>query len=452
MNKKLIIPIICISIIIIGIIGFILWNNRTVSTIILDINPSVKISLKKDGKVKKVEALNDDAKEIISDDLKGKTLDDTLDVITKNVVEKGFVEENQVIVIVHTEGKTNNEEVKTKLSEKFNGNQIHAEIIEVEKVTKEDEKLAKKYGISPSKASYINSVDNIPVESLVEKEVSEIKETKETGYYCDNGYNLEGGNCVKELGRKAALNGTICPNGFIDENGTCYEEVPVEETDKLLCNEDFKLENDKCVRILTEDAQVEYSCEKGELMKKGDVNPIGASDNDKYYCVDKSTGKPPTLRCLTNPGHIMIAGKCYNGPAPLINGGCPNGDTVMNGGCYSLDNEDQWVCPSGNIYEKSKGTYVELCPDTFTYITPNIKGYSCSEGFKLEDNKCVKNEEMPAEKERVCKTGYTLVDNSRCMNYKKTADKFSGYYCEDQRATLVNNTCIIYEIIEAKHN
>ena len=86
----------------------------------------------------------------------------------------------------------------------------------------------------------------------------------------------------------------------------------------------------------------------------------------------------------------MIGGKCANGPAPLINGGCPNGDTVINGGCYTIDDEDQWVCPNGSIYEKSKGTYVDLCPDTFTYREPEIKGYSCNEEFKFVDNKCKK--------------------------------------------------------------
>lgn len=455
MNKKLIIPIICISIIIIGIIGFILWNNRTVSTIILDINPSVKISLKKDGKVKKVEALNDDAKEIISDDLKGKTLDDTLDVITKNVVEKGFVEEDQVTVIVHTEGKTNNEEVKTKLSEKFNGNQIHAEIIEVEKVTKEDEKLAKKYGISPSKASYINSVDNVPVENLVDKEVSDIKETKETGYYCDAGYNLEGGNCVKELGRKPALNGTICPNGFVDEDGICYEEVAVEETGNLICRDEFTLEGNECIRKRTVDAVVtSYTCPQGEVRTKAEVGdaPYNSGPANDPVCIDPSKITHPVTPCglpASDPTERMSAGgRCYWHRAPVIAEGCP-GKIQVNGFCWD-DATNVYLCPnSKNSNTRSK--------DDNCYVVLNVKpipdGYKCDEeDMKLEGTKCIKEEKEPAESEHICKTGYTLVNNSRCMNYKKTVEKFSGYYCEDQRATLVDDTCVLIERIEAKHN
>ena len=74
MKKKIIISIIGCLILIIGIIGFIIWNNnRIVSTFTLDINPSIEINLDKNDKVKSVVALNEDAKGIIGKDLKGKT-------------------------------------------------------------------------------------------------------------------------------------------------------------------------------------------------------------------------------------------------------------------------------------------------------------------------------------------------------------------------------------------
>ena len=86
-------------------------------------------------------------------------------------------------------------------------------------------------------------------------------------------------------------------------------------------------------------------------------------------------------------------------------------------------------------------------------VKPIPDGYKCDEeDMKLEGTKCIKEEKEPAESEHICKTGYTLVNNSRCMNYKKTVEKFSGYYCEDQRATLVDDTCVLIERIEAKHN
>ena len=74
MKKKIFISAIVCLIIIIGIIGFINWNNRIVSTITLDINPSLRINIMKNGKVKNVVAINDDAKDIIKYNYTNKTL------------------------------------------------------------------------------------------------------------------------------------------------------------------------------------------------------------------------------------------------------------------------------------------------------------------------------------------------------------------------------------------
>ena len=256
--------------------------------------------------------------------------------------------------------------------------------------------------------------------------------------------------CLKEINSYNANTGDVCPRGYYEYEGNCYEEVPSQESGVLSCVEDFSLKDGNCVRNVYEDAEAEYSCSKGELVKKGDLFMIGISDAEKMVCVDKSNAKPPTLRCLTH-NHTMIDGKCANGPKPTINGGCEPGDYLVNGGCYDIDNEDQWVCPSGNIYEKSKGTYVDLCPDTFTFIDPILKGYTCSDDFKLVDNKCVKEEYREVTRERACPSGYNLVNNDRCINTNKVVSKQNGYYCNDN-ARLVGDKCVIYEEIEAKHN
>ena len=65
MKKKIIIPVIVCLIIIIGITGFIIWNNRTVSTITMDINPSIEINLNRNDRVNSIVALNNEAKDII---------------------------------------------------------------------------------------------------------------------------------------------------------------------------------------------------------------------------------------------------------------------------------------------------------------------------------------------------------------------------------------------------
>ena len=108
MKKKIIIPIGIVALFL--VIGFIIFdNNKIVSTITLDINPSIEINLTRNEKVKSVVALNEDAKEIVNGNLKGKSIDDTLKQITDNLIEKGYVaEENSLEIILYSEGDISN--------------------------------------------------------------------------------------------------------------------------------------------------------------------------------------------------------------------------------------------------------------------------------------------------------------------------------------------------------
>ena len=155
MKNKFIIPLSICFVLIIGFIGFLLWNNRTVSSIFLDINPSIKIDLNKKGIVKSVKALNKDAEYVINN-LEGKTLEDSLNKLTENLIEKEYIKDVHIEIILYTEGSINNEKVINEVSKSFNKKEVDTSIIVVESISKEDKKLAKKYDISPSKASYIN--------------------------------------------------------------------------------------------------------------------------------------------------------------------------------------------------------------------------------------------------------------------------------------------------------
>lgn len=317
MKNKIIIPIIVMLVLIIAIVGFIFFNNRIITTIMLDINPSIEIGLTRNKKVKKVVALNDDAKEIVSSNLIGKSLDDTLKVIANNVLEKGYTEFGEITILVYSKGTDMNKEIKKTLEDSFK--KTHTEIIIVESVTKKDEELAKRYNITPSKAAYINSIskdnEDVSIETLIDKPVSELKETKETGLYCDSDYTLEGGSCLKEIDRVVASEGKVCPIGYYPYNNRCYEEVDKEEGTNLECRDEFTLEGENCVSTQTVDSKTE-----------------------------------------------------------------------------------------------------------------------------------------PAMHEMVCPTGTSLADNGMCVNYNKIASKVDGFVCNQANSRLHGNTCIIYEIIEAKHN
>lgn len=459
MNKKIIIPIFII--IVIGFIGFIFWSNMTISTITLDINPSIEINLKRNNKVKSVVALNDDAKAIISNNLSGKSLENTLKIITNKVIEKGYAPEGYINILIYTKDSALSENVSNELSKNFGMKHIGTDIIIVKEVTKEDEMLAQKYNITPAKASYINTVtkeiENITVEDLVSKPIRELKETKQTGRYCEKEYLLEGNFCLKEQSRVAASNGKVCPQEYYEYNDTCYKEVGVIDTDKLECFDDFTLEGTKCTRnVSTEAEPVKYSCSQGEAKTRLELGLSSPNDGDakNVVCVDYSSATHPVTPCelpADDPTERMSSGgKCYWHRAPVIAEGCP-GKIQVAGECWD-DASSIYIC-AGYRDGKQYSSKDEYCEHSIKYLDPIVTEYKCpSNNYTLSGSICKAIEVQDARHERVCPSGYTKTENDRCINLNETIAKEDGLVCNMENSKLKGNECIIYEIIEAKHN
>ena len=68
----------------------------------------------------------------------------------------------------------------------------------------------------------------------------------------------------------------------------------------------------------------------------------------------------------------------------------------------------------------------------------------------MNGSKCEKEEVVDAYYERICATNYSMSTTGRCINYNKTANKQDGYVCENESSKLIDKTCIIYDIVEAK--
>ncbi len=424
-------------------------EKKTIVTI--DINPSIELTINEKNVVTSLKALNDDAKKIISKDLKNKSLDKVLDSIVTKSIEYHYLD-NDNVVLINVSGKLTDKEITTELDNKFKKYNYNVEII-VPKITEEDKKIAEKYNITPAKASYINEATkqnkNVKIDDLIDKPIHEIKDIKETGFYCPDGYTLEADKCFKQIEVKETSMGSICPNEYQDVDGTCYKVYQL--YDKEGCLDGQILKNGKCTGTKTVDALIKYTCSTGELIKRGNVPDRtfrDSGDPEQMICMDKSTASKPTQRCLLNSGHIMIGGECYNGPAPLINGGCPGEDVVVNGWCYSKDDGDQWQCPDGNIYEYSKDTYVDYCPDTFTYTFASSTLY-CETGYELQGDKCVTDKSTKPEMIRYCKNGYTLFEDRICLDYNDSTSYVDGEVCDYPDSRLENGKCIIFDIKDA---
>ena len=456
MKKKIIIPIIIFLILVIGIISIVIISNRTVSTITLDINPSIEINLTKKDKVKNIIALNEDAKDIADKKIKGKTLDEALNIITNNLIDKGYAEDKQILILLHSEGNIDNQKIDNKLRNIFGEKEIFTDIVIIENITADDEKLAKKYNITPAKAAYINSItkenNDIPIESLIDKPVNELKETKETGKYCNEGYNLEGDFCLKEINRISAQNGKVCPEGYYEYENKCYEEIQFEETDKLMCTDEFTLKETKCSRTITIDAEpVEYSCISGEKKTRLEMGltDANAGDANDIVCVDFSSATHPVSPCEANDGteYTISGGICYWHRAPVIEIGCP-GKIQVNGECWD-DASNIYICV-GYRDGKQYSSKDEYCENSIKYIDPIVTEYKCPEGHILNGTKCIKEEIEDAWHEKVCPSGYTLVNYDRCINKNKTTNFIDGYVCNKENTRLEGNTCIILDMVEAK--
>ena len=459
MKKKIIIIIICTLILIMGIISFILYNNRTISIITLDINPSIEIRLKKNNIVKKVIALNDDAKGVISNNLSGKKLDDSVRILADNLVKEGYIVDNQVTILLYVDD--NDTKTINSIENVFQEKAINTNLIVVNKVTKEDEELAKKYNISIAKASYINTIakenKNIESKDLVNKEVLELKETKETGKYCNSDYKLEGDFCVKEIRREKAENGKVCPEGYYEYEDKCYQEVTGSDSGKLICRDEFTLNGDECTRKIEVWAEpVKYYCETGEEKTRVELGLTGsdAGDANTIVCVDYSNATHPVTPCelpASDPTERMsYGGRCYWHRAPVIEAGCP-GKIQVNGMCWD-DATNIYICAGyrdGKLYASKS----EYCEHSIKYIDPKVLEYKClEEGFTLNGSKCERVEREDAMHEKVCPSGYSTVNYDRCINYNKTVSKVSGYVCNMENSRVEGSTCIINDIIPAKHS
>ena len=447
--KNKIIILITFSFLIIGIILFLVFNKKVVSTITLDINPSIKVNLDKNNKVINVKAVNNDAKKIVSKEYKNKTIEEFFDLLVVKVIENDYVDSsyNNLGIIIYADGKINVNDLPPILEDSFKDEGVNIDLVVVEEITKEDIKLAKKENVNPAKISYIQSVikDNkeIDIDDLSNRPVSELRDVKETGFYCEGDYKLEGSFCIKEISTKAASNGMVCPEHYEDIKGSCYKSVPIlEKEGEYYCDRGGKLEGDKCVYTSETNAEpVKYACQSGKLMLLSDVlNFPSESGENKYVCINDDSIIYPTSACIEK-----IDGKCYQGPSkPTIDGKCLNTDIMRNGRCYEAK-PYEWVCPDGKI----KNNQNEPC-GIKNYKDAYVSEYKCPDDNTLEGDKCVRYEYIKAFLYRYCNDGYTMYDNSKCIDYKDKVEKSSGYYCEGENTKLVGDKCIFYESVPAK--
>ena len=172
MKKKIIIiSLIVLGVIGLGIGGFFLVKNfnnkpeevkeekkeeekKVVSSLYIDINPSIRIDLDKDMKVINIVAINDDAKDIIYKDYKDKDLDFVLRKVTDNVINSSLVVEKQIVLLIGSKDDIDINNISKMITDDFSKQDIHSTIL-VQEINDAATEIASKYNISITKASFI---------------------------------------------------------------------------------------------------------------------------------------------------------------------------------------------------------------------------------------------------------------------------------------------------------
>ncbi|GAA0075727.1 hypothetical protein UT300005_01050 [Clostridium sp. CTA-5] len=225
MKRKLVLSAaVIVGIMTCGIGGYSYATTPT-AYVSLDINPSVELGVNAFDKVVSVEGYNEDGNNILeNEDLKSMNINDAVEELVSNAIDKGYVTpDNDAVISITT--ATNDTSVSEKLqdslkdatNEVLENNNIEAEIQE-DNVALQRREEARQLGITPGKLNLIQKLQtldpNIKVEDYKNASVKEIqKKNKElrknninTEENNDDVINKDENNVLNEQKNKQDLN------------------------------------------------------------------------------------------------------------------------------------------------------------------------------------------------------------------------------------------------------
>jgi|LGOV01.1.fsa_nt_gb hypothetical protein len=154
-------------------------NNVVASTVTLDVNPSIEITLNDEDIVISILALNDDGEEVVQSNIeyKGLTLDEVLEVLVNRLSELGYIvtsTDQNNIILIQVESK--DEAIQLRLEEKLQSklqyelgkysnshwvlNAKNIELTDAQKIQVKNSNLLSKYSAAKISLVYrINQLD-----------------------------------------------------------------------------------------------------------------------------------------------------------------------------------------------------------------------------------------------------------------------------------------------------
>ncbi len=168
-------------------------ENAVASTISLDVNPSISITVNHNERVLDVKALNEDAKIVLGDmELKGNDVEVAVNALIGSMVRNGYLNEitNSILVSVDSRNAAAGEALQEKLTKEINtlltSDRFTGAVLS-QTVNKESElqALADQYGITLGKAQLIQQIvkqdSRYQFEELVMLSINELNLISESG-------------------------------------------------------------------------------------------------------------------------------------------------------------------------------------------------------------------------------------------------------------------------------
>ena len=167
----------------IGAVAPIALGNQEAGKVTMEINPGVEYTITKNGNVKSVRFLNDDAKEVLGEaSLKGETLKNAISITLATYKIGGYMERNDTVLISFDRQLSENDKLREAVAEDVRRvlekeTSVHTLVYVSESDNSDDAALAKKYSISQGKAKLVSDAaknSNLSTEALVKLPLDEL--------------------------------------------------------------------------------------------------------------------------------------------------------------------------------------------------------------------------------------------------------------------------------------
>lgn len=280
--------------------GFAVYRNhyKVASTVSLDVNPSVEISVNRRSDVLSVNPLNDDGVTIIDGmDFKGSSIDVTVNALIGSMLRNGYLSElaNSILISVDDNDTARGVELQKKLADEVNAllqtNTFSGAVLS-QTVTADTElrRLASDHGITAGKAQLVNTIiETNPVHTFDELAALSINELNLIATTTTSAATVES---VGQASDKAYIGSDRAKKIALDHAGVAETEIPYVEIEMDYEHGTMVYE----VEFDTVEYEYDYDINAvtGEIMKNKKE-----SNDDFYENASAPVEKPATQTYIT---------------------------------------------------------------------------------------------------------------------------------------------------------